>query len=92
MTPRYIIQTTKTGHCKRGPLVCGLCKEMNQEQICLLDIDPPDRGMVQRRVIEVEVKIDGVREWREYDIVRVFDNVEDARMYAVANEVILTEN
>jgi hypothetical protein len=42
-------------------------------QLCLLDIDPADQGLQQRRVIEVE--IGGEKVWRELDIVRVFDDV-----------------
>ena len=85
MKQRYIIKTTRTAHCKRGPLRCDLCRKMDHEEICLLDIDPPDRGMVQRRVIEV--MIEGVTEWREYDVVRIFANRDDALAYAEKNGI-----
>ncbi len=63
---------------------------MVHEQICLLDIDPPDRGMVQRRVIEVEIA--GKSEWQEYDIVRIFENRDDALLFAAKNDLKLPED
>jgi len=53
---------------------------MNVERICLLDIDPLDAGLMQRRVIEIVV--DGRPTWHEFDIVRTFDSEEDALRYA----------
>lgn len=58
---------------------------MNVEKICLLDIAPPQAGEVQRRVIEVE--IEGQRAWREFDIVRLFDDQEEAGQYAQDNGI-----
>jgi len=82
---RYIIRSTRLAHCKRGPELCERCREMDVERICLLDIEPSDRGMVQRRVIEVASGAE--RLWREYDIVRVFDSEDEARDYAEANRI-----
>jgi len=78
--PRYIIRRIRLAHCKRGPDRCVKCEEMDVETICLLDIAPPDAGMIQRRVIEVNVG--GESLWREFDIVRSFDHGEQARTYA----------
>jgi hypothetical protein len=83
--PEYIIRSTRLAHCKRGPLVCEKCKEMDVARICLLDIDPPDLGMVQRRVIEVELGEE--RAWREFDIVRVFGSEQEAQEYASAHNI-----
>jgi hypothetical protein len=58
---------------------------MDVERICLLDIAPHDRGLMQRRVIEVEV--DGETEWREFDIVRAFEDEKEARAYADEHDV-----
>jgi hypothetical protein len=53
---------------------------MDVERICLLDIDPPDLGLVQRRVIEVT--IDGETAWREFDVVQAFEDEAEALAYA----------
>jgi hypothetical protein len=58
---------------------------MDVERICLLDICPPDAGMVQRRVIEIAM--DGKAEWREFDVVRMFADEQEAATYAVQNGI-----
>ena len=82
---QYIIRKMRLAHCKRGPAVCVKCREMDEERICLLDICPPDQGMVQRRVIEIHG--DGESVWREFDIVRAFESKEEAREYADQNDI-----
>jgi len=82
---RYIVRRVRTAHCKLGPLRCEKCKEMDVGRICLLDIAPPDQGLVQRRVIEVE--IDGESTWREFDIVKAFESAETAQAYARENGI-----
>lgn len=77
---QYIIREMRLAHCKRGPELCETCREMDVERPCLLDIAPDDAGLMQRRVIEVEVN--GETEWREFDIVRSFESEEEARAYA----------
>ena len=84
MSP-YIIRRIRLAHCKRGPAVCEECREMDEEKICLLDICPPDQGMVQRRVIELTR--DGESVWHEFDIVRAFESKEEAREYAEQNGI-----
>ncbi|MBN1935018.1 MAG: hypothetical protein JW934_10155 [Anaerolineae bacterium] len=81
----HIIRTIRMAHCKRGPERCEKCREMNVERICLLDVDPPRQGELQRRAIEVE--IDGERTWREFDVVRVFETVGEARDYATVHHI-----
>jgi hypothetical protein len=54
---------------------------MDTERICLLDICPPNPGQVQRRVIEVNV--DGEIAWREFEVVRVFEDEREAMAFAV---------
>jgi predicted Fe-Mo cluster-binding NifX family protein len=81
----HIIRRIRTAHCKRGPEVCEKCREMDVDRICLLDICPPDAGLVQRRVIEVT--IDGETEWREFDVVRVFADEQEAAAYAAQNGI-----
>ncbi|MBU0492707.1 MAG: hypothetical protein KKA73_15115 [Chloroflexi bacterium] len=79
--PRYVIRKVRLAHCKKGPAVCEQCREMDVERICLLDICPPHVGEIQRRVIQIVVGGESV--WREFDIVRAFENQEQARAYAV---------
>jgi hypothetical protein len=81
----YIIRKIHLAHCKKGPAVCEKCREMNVEKICLLDIDPPHPGEIQRRVIQVNV--DGQTVWREFDIVQTFASAEAATRYAQANVI-----
>jgi hypothetical protein len=78
--PCLIIRRIALAHCKRGPENCEACRKMADGRICLLDICPSDLGRMQRRVIEVEV--DGESVWREYDMVRAFENEAEARAFA----------
>lgn len=78
--PRYVIKRLRLAHCKRGPRRCAQCRAMNIDALCLLDVAPPDRGKLQRRVTQVEV--DGEVVWREFDIVRMFDDAAQALAYA----------
>ena len=80
-----IIKRIRTAHCKLGPERCELCREMNEEKICLLDVDPPDKGMVQRRVIEVE--LNGETRWLEYDVLRSFASEAEARSFAADEKI-----
>ncbi|MBN1977922.1 MAG: hypothetical protein JW918_11010 [Anaerolineae bacterium] len=85
MSSCHIIRKIRLAHCKRGPEVCEKCREMDVERICLLDISPPDAGLVQRRVIEVT--IEGEKAWREFDVVRAFADEEEAAAYAAQNGI-----
>ena len=82
----YLLTAVTLAHCQRGPERCEKCREMAVEQICLLDICPPDQGLVARRVIEVIV--DGQSEWREFDIIRTFDSWEEARSYLRSENIV----
>ena len=83
--PHYIIRKMRLAHCKRGPDICEKCREMDAERICLLDISPPHPGEIHRRVIQVS--IGGEDEWREFDIVRAFENQADALAYAGEHKI-----
>lgn len=83
--PKHIIRAIRLAHCARGPELCAKCREMDVPKICLLDIDPPNQGREARRTIEVV--IGGKREWREYDVVRIFDSEAEARRYAAENGI-----
>jgi len=58
---------------------------MDEEKICLLDICPPDQGMMQRRIIQLNR--DGEETWREFDIVQIFESEEEAEAYAGENGI-----
>ncbi|MBN1259078.1 MAG: hypothetical protein JXB35_00215 [Anaerolineae bacterium] len=81
----HIIRTLHTAHCKRGPEVCEQCREMNVARSCLLDICPPDAGLMQRRVIQVTVQGEPV--WREFDVVQIFETEDEARRYAAQHGI-----
>ena len=83
--PCYIIRKVRIAHCKRGPDRCDKCREMDAEKICLLDIDPPRQGELQRRVIQVERE--GVEAWREFDIVTIFESEKAAQEYAAQHGI-----
>ena len=83
--PQHIIRTIRLTHCARGPERCAKCREMDEPKICLLDIDPPHKGREARRTIEVE--INGIKEWREFDVVKTFADKAQARSYAAKNGI-----
>lgn len=85
--PEFVIRVIRTAHCKRGPQRCEKCREMDYDRICLLDIDPPDQGMMQRRVIEFKGD-DGQSVWREFEVVKVFQDKDEALVFARKNEII----
>jgi hypothetical protein len=58
---------------------------MDEERLCLLDVFPPGEGLMQRRLIEVEVEGEPV--WHAYEVVRVFADEEEAQAYAGENGV-----
>jgi len=81
----YIIRRIRLAHCKLGPSRCEKCREMDEERLCLLDIRPPEEGLMQRRSIEIER--DGETVWRTFDVVRVFADTAEARAYAEAHGI-----
>jgi hypothetical protein len=81
----HIIRNIRLAHCKRGPEVCDKCRAMDVERYCLLDISPPNAGMEQRRAIQVTV--DGEPAWREFDVVKVFQDAQEASAYAAQNGI-----
>ena len=81
----FIIRRIRLAHCKRGPEICEECRRLDDRPFCLLDIAPENRGLMQRRTLEVE--IDGVSEWREFDVARIFADEDEARKYAAENGI-----
>ena len=81
----YVIRRIRTAHCKKGPIACEKCREMDVERICLLDICPPNPYQEQRRVIEIDV--DGETTWCEFEVARVFESEQEAKAYAEANGI-----
>ncbi|MGV8121654.1 MAG: hypothetical protein AB2L14_17985 [Candidatus Xenobiia bacterium LiM19] len=80
---QFIIRKIQLQHCKKGPDRCDKCKAMCARKYCLLNISP--RGVMQRPVIEVEIK--GQKEWREYDIEKIFESRAEAEHYAKENRI-----
>jgi hypothetical protein len=83
--PQHIIRSIPMVHCKRGPDACDKCRAIAGPRICLLDLAPPNQGMVQRRVIKV--RIDGQPAWREFDVIRSFADEAEARAYAAEHGI-----
>lgn len=85
---KAIIQKITLAHCARGTQTCSKCREMYIRKYCLLDICPD--GYAARRVIEVE--IDGEKVWREFDIIKGFENYDEAASYARSHNITLVED
>ena len=83
--PRHTIRKTRLAHCKKGPRLCEKCREMNADKICLLELFPPGSGLMQRRMIQVDVG--GEQVWREYEVVRTFADEQEAREYAASKGI-----
>ncbi len=81
----YLIRRLRLAHCARGPQWCEKCREMDRQVPALLDIDPPNYGLLARRTIEVEWE--GARVWREFDVVRTFETEEEARAHAAQHGI-----
>lgn len=81
---KFVIKKLSVPHCKRGPKHCQLCREMAEPRWCLLDVDPPDKEMVQRPVIELS--IDGERHFLVYDVIKSFASEEEARRYMATGD------
>jgi hypothetical protein len=78
-----LIRKISISHCKKGPQRCAKCREMNEGKYCLLEIMPP--GNAQRRVIELEVN--GQKVWREFEAIKVFASIDEARQYAADHHI-----
>jgi len=57
-----------------------------KNRICLLNVCPPDKGMVSRPM--TAKMINGKVVYREYDVVKVFENADEARKYAQENGIL----
>lgn len=78
---RHLIRRMSLPHCKRGPMRCPKCKAGEGKIVfCLIDIDPPQQGMVQRPV--TEMTIEGKKVYKEYDVIKVFEVETEARACA----------
>ncbi len=83
--PSYVIRRIRIAHCKRGPDRCEACRVLDTEKVCLVDVCPPQKGEIQRRLIKL-VR-DGEESWHEFDIVKVFEDQEEARLFAAEHAV-----
>jgi len=80
---QLIIRKIPLQHCMKGPSMCEKCRAMSARKYCLLNISP--KGVMARPVIEVEIK--GKKEWREYEIVKIFEDRDEADRYAKGNGI-----
>ncbi len=80
---QLIIRKIPIQHCMKGPERCKKCQAMADRKYCLLNIMP--KGVAARPVTEVE--INGQKEWREYDIEKVFESRAEAEHYAKENHI-----
>jgi hypothetical protein len=80
-----IIRKIFITHCKRGPQRCNKCKAISKDKICLIDICPENAGTVARRVIQI--KRNGKAEYREFDVIKQFENSDEAIEYAKEHEI-----
>lgn len=82
---KFVIKKLSVPHCKRGPERCELCRKNSEPRWCLLDVDPPDKEMVQRPVIELV--IDGERQFLVYDVIKSFVSEEEARQFLQTSDL-----
>jgi len=81
----YIIRIISPPHCARGSKGCEKCAEAAEVQIpCLIRVFL-DGGMVARPMMEVEV--DGALRLLEFDIIKRFTTVDEAKAYAKDNGI-----
>lgn len=80
---QFIIRKTTMLHCKRGISDCEKCQNIYSQKYCLLDIEP--KGDYQRPVIEV--LINDKKMWVEYDVIKIFNNLNEAQKYAKENNI-----
>ncbi|MHA1961278.1 MAG: hypothetical protein ACW99U_13730 [Candidatus Thorarchaeota archaeon] len=80
-----IIRRMTVPHCARGPSRCEKCKEAAQiERICLVRVFF-DHGGIARPMMEIERE--GAKLLLEFDVVRVFEDENEARDYATTNNI-----
>jgi hypothetical protein len=73
-------------HCARGPKRCETCKEYAKEKKwALLDIAPNEHPMAARPMVEIEVN--GEKVFMTYDVIRYFDNKEEAIRFIENNRL-----
>ncbi len=86
----HIIKQIFVPHCARGPKRCEKCKQMAEEKkYCLLQIYFHG-GKVTRPVLELET--DDKRQWYEFDLIKTFNDENEAKMYANEHEIRFIEN
>ena len=85
----YVIRKMSLPHCARGPRGCAKCKEAAKNvKVYLLEVyfDP---GTMARPMIEITVR--GEKYFNVYDVIKEFENENEAREYAKQNGLSLIE-
>ncbi|MBU1108853.1 MAG: hypothetical protein KKB51_19405 [Candidatus Riflebacteria bacterium] len=81
---KFLMKELRVPHCKRGPERCELCRKQDEPRWCLLDVDPPDKEMMQRPVLELI--LDGERQILVFDVIKSFATEEEARQFLAKAE------
>ncbi|MBD3404603.1 MAG: hypothetical protein GF411_00530 [Candidatus Lokiarchaeota archaeon] len=80
-----IIKLIYVPHCARGPKRCELCKKaLNDKKICHLRLYT-HAGNVTRPVMEYVIH--GKQGYFEYDVIKIFPSIEEAKKYAEKNGI-----
>ena len=85
---RYIIRRIGLTHWARGGLRCTRCASLESQSPvpCLLDVSPPDAGMITRRTIQISR--DGTAKRVDFDVVMVFETEEEAKCFAEKEGIV----
>jgi hypothetical protein len=88
---RYIIRRIGLTHCARGRARCQRCAALESQPAvpCLLDVSPPDAGLVTRRI--TQISRDGDVKWVEFDVAMVFETEEEAKEFAEKEGIVDVE-
>ncbi|MHA2235353.1 MAG: hypothetical protein ACXABH_08495 [Candidatus Thorarchaeota archaeon] len=79
-----IIRVIEGVHCAKGPKGCKKCEEAGvQDKLCLIRIFK-EASEEPRPIIELERED---QQFFTYDVLKCFDNVQQAHDYAQKNEV-----
>ena len=76
-------------HCARGPERCDRCRKRLEEgeKFCLVRIYL-EASYISRPMTQVNV--DDKKIFAEYDVLKIFENVEEAKEYATKNDIEIT--
>ena len=84
-----IIRVIEGVHCAKGPKGCKKCQDEGvQNKLCLIRIYT-DASEEPRPVIELSERED--QQYYTYDVLKCFDNIQQAHEYAETHEIFDVE-